>query len=482
MATKSKRSKDNITKNIFIKTLLFCILLSLCLYQIIYFLALNYDKGHYTKNPETQNVEHAESDKKNDQSKKEQNKAVSESSISNFQPSSIDYKTLSTAINHLLQPSQTAKANTKENTQNISGESNKTDSPTGLEKNAANNNVLHTQNATNKTSESQDNPSLADALHQLAPHIGATMLALSLLGSLVYAKLIAKPFQYMSDTLKDIMKLDFSDKQSLNKNADQTDFNLQVAASQVPHIVKNLHETNKDLRNELKKEQQLEQSRKEFMSMVSHELKTPIAAVMGQLDGMIHGIGAYKDRDKYLKRSYEMMQDINVLTEKMSELSKIQNPQFKPNLEVISLSNIIEDVMKKVDYFISVKQLNVQSNIKQDVQILADPQFIQTAIFNIISNAIHYTIDHQHVYIKLYEKPNGYALEVLNTGSQIDEDKLAHLFEPFYRANPGNNGLVQGSGLGLYIVKQILDKHQFPYGIQNTPQGVKCSIVFPKAM
>ena len=54
----------------------------------------------------------------------------------------------------------------------------------------------------------------------------------------------------------------------------------------------------------------------------------------------------------------------------MSELSKIQNPQFKPNLEVISLSNIIEDVMKKVDYFVSVKQLNVQSNIKHDVQIL----------------------------------------------------------------------------------------------------------------
>ncbi|MGG0454983.1 sensor histidine kinase [Bacillus mycoides] len=480
MATKSKHSKDNITKNIFIKTLLFCVLLSICLYQIIYFLALNYDKGRYAKNPETQTAEHADSVTKNEQNKREQNKAVSEGSISNFQSPIIDFKTLSTAINHLLQPSQATKA--KENVANLSEESNKTESHTKAEQTAANTDSLHTQNTTKKTNETHDNPSLADALQQLAPNIGATMLALSLLGSLFYAKLIAKPFQYMSDTLKDIINLDFSDQQSPNKNTDQTDFNLQVAASQVPTIVKNLHETNTDLRNELKKEQQLEQSRKEFMSMVSHELKTPIAAVMGQLDGMIHGIGAYKDRDKYLKRSYEMMQDINLLTEKMSELSKIQNPQFKPNLEVISLSNIIEDVMKKVDYFISVKQLNVQSNIKQDVQILADPKFIQTAIFNIISNAIHYTIDHQHVYIKLYEKPNGYALEVLNTGSQIDEDKLAHLFEPFYRANPGNNGLVQGSGLGLYIVKQILDKHQFPYGIQNTPQGVKCSIVFPKAM
>ncbi|EJS00501.1 MULTISPECIES: sensor histidine kinase [Bacillus] len=475
MATKSNRNKDNITKNIFIKTLLFCVLLSICLYQIIYFLALNYDKERYAKNPENQTAEHADSVTKN-----EQNKAISESSISNFQSSIIDFKTLSTAINHLLQPSQTTKA--KENVANLSEESNKTESHTKAEQTAANTDSLHTQNAEKKTNETHDNPSLADALQQLAPNIGATMLALSLLGSLFYAKLIAKPFQYMSDTLKDIINLDFSDQQSPNKNTDQTDFNLQVAASQVPTIVKNLHETNKDLRTELKKEQQLEQSRKEFMSMVSHELKTPIAAVMGQLDGMIHGIGAYKDRDKYLKRSYEMMQDINILTEKMSELSKIQNPQFKPNLEVISLSNIIENVMKKVDYFISVKQLNVQSNIKQDVQILADSKFIQTAIFNIISNAIHYTIDHQHVYIKLYEKPNGYALEVLNTGSQIDEDKLAHLFEPFYRANPGNNGLVQGSGLGLYIVKQILDKHQFPYGIQNTPQGVKCSIIFPKAM
>ncbi|WP_377863943.1 sensor histidine kinase [Bacillus sp. R86525] len=479
MATKSNRSKDNITKNIFIKTLLFCILLSLCLYQIIYFLASNYDKDRLTASG-TQTAEQAESDKQNEQSKTKQNKAVSESSISNFQSSQIDMKTLSTAINHLLQPSQTAKA--KEHAQNIPGKSNTTASLTEAEKQVTNNDALHTQNAASKANDTNDIPKLTDVLQQLAPNIGATMLALSLLGSLIYAKLIAKPFQYMSDTLKDIINLDFSDKRSPNKNTDQTDFNLQVAASQVPTIVKNLHETNKDLRNELKKEQQLEQSRKEFMSMISHELKTPIAAVMGQLDGMIHGIGAYKDRDKYLKRSYEMMQDINILTEKVSELSKLQTPQFKPNLKVISLTNIIEDVIKKVDYFVSVKQLNVQSNIKQDVKILADPKFIQTAIFNIISNAIHYTIDHQHVYIKLYEKPNGYALEVLNTGSQIDEDKLAHLFEPFYRANPDKHGLVQGSGLGLYIVKQILDKHQFPYGIQNTPQGVKCSIVFPKAM
>ena len=215
MATKSNRSKDNITKNIFIKTLLFCILLSLCLYQIIYFLASNYDKERFAKENGTPTTEQADSDKQNDGSKTKQNKAVSEGSISNFQSSIIDYKSLSTAINHLLQPSQTVKA--KEHTQNLSGKNSTSNPPTEAEKKAANNDALHTQNAASKTNDTNDNPKLADALQQLAPHIGATMLALSLLGSLIYTKLIAKPFQYMSDALKDIMNLDFSDKSYLTK-------------------------------------------------------------------------------------------------------------------------------------------------------------------------------------------------------------------------------------------------------------------------
>lgn len=118
MATKSNRSKDNITKNIFIKTLLFCILLSLCLYQIIYFLASDYDKERFAKENGPSTTEQADSDKQNAQSKTNQNKAVSQGDMFNFQSSIIDYNALSTAINHLLQPSQTAKA--KEHTQNIS--------------------------------------------------------------------------------------------------------------------------------------------------------------------------------------------------------------------------------------------------------------------------------------------------------------------------------------------------------------------------
>lgn len=94
MATKSNRSKDNITKNIFIKTLLFCILLSLCLYQIIYFLASDYDKERFAKENGPSTTEQADSDKQNAQSKTNQNKAVSQGDMFNFQSSIIDYNAL----------------------------------------------------------------------------------------------------------------------------------------------------------------------------------------------------------------------------------------------------------------------------------------------------------------------------------------------------------------------------------------------------
>lgn len=154
MATKSNRSKDNITKNIFIKTLLFCILLSLCLYQIIYFLASDYDKERFAKENGPPTTEQADSDKQNAQSKTNQNKAVTQGDMFNFQSSIIDYNALSTAINHLLQPSQTAKA--KEHTQNISGKNSASAPSTETEKQVATNDALHKQNIASKANSAQD--------------------------------------------------------------------------------------------------------------------------------------------------------------------------------------------------------------------------------------------------------------------------------------------------------------------------------------
>lgn len=319
--------------------------------------------------------------------------------------------------------------------------------------------------------------SVREAMEELAPYIGIAVASISILSSIIYTKFIAKPYIQMDAALKDIMNLKFEDGALIAGTVQMKD-----RATEVKRAVTTLHKKNEDLKKELIKQQERDQSQKELMSVISHELKSPITAVMGQLDGMIHGVGIYKDRDTYLKKSYEMVQNINELTEDLNDVAKLQNSHFEPHIVKVELSHLIHTIIKKADYFVQMKRLYLHTNIQPNINISADKKYIETAISNIISNAIQYTIDRQHIYITLYERPNGYILEVMNTGSQIEEDKLARVFEPFYRAGGGKHNVVKGSGFGLYMVQQILDKHRFPYGIQNTSQGVKFAITFPKSV
>ncbi|KEK21216.1 hypothetical protein BAMA_00130 [Bacillus manliponensis] len=325
---------------------------------------------------------------------------------------------------------------------------------------------------------SNESSSVREALEELAPYIGIAIASLSILSSIIYTKFIAKPYVQMDATLKEIMNLKFEDGAIMAAGTMQ----MKNRATEVKHVVTTLQKKNEELKRELTKHQERDQSQKELMSVISHELKSPITAVMGQLDGMIHGVGIYKDRDTYLKKSYEMVQNINELTEELNDVAKLQNSHFEPHIVKVELSHLIHTIIQKADYFVQMKRLYLHTNIQPNINISADKKYIETAISNIISNAIQYTIDRQHVYITLYEKPNGYILEVMNTGSQIEDDKLARVFEPFYRAGGGKHSAVKGSGFGLYMVKQILDNHHFPYGIQNTSQGVKFAITFPKSI
>lgn len=462
---KTTRTKNNITQTIFITIVPFCILLSLCRFEAIYFLLSDYteeQKDHSTHSEDLYVTEHTTQQSSLNSGDSQRSIEQQDTSISDGSPIP-PFESSYTELMQLLQ-------NTQEN-----NETNQTASTTYH--NETDKFITELQTETNMALEknhtnsiSNEETTVATFMKERVLPIGITILVISILSSFLLAKLIATPFLSMSQALKNIINLDFSNYQSTSRNT------LSDDIAQAQRVVQQLHETNTELKKEL------DQSQKEFFSVVSHELKTPITAVMGQLDGMIYGIGAYKDRDKYLKRSYEMMQGMNTTIEELSELSRLQNPQFKLKLDMISLSPMIEDIMRKMDYFIGIKQLKVHSHIEQNIHISANYPFLETAITNIISNAIHYTIDHQHIYIKLYERPTGYALEVLNTGAQIEEDKLTRIFEPFYRANPSQHGAVQGSGLGLYIVKQILDKHQFSYGIQNTSRGVKCEVIFPKTI
>lgn len=229
----------------------------------------------------------------------------------------------------------------------------------------------------------------------------------------------------------------------------------------------------------IEKERREEENRREFIATISHELKTPITIISGQLEGMIYNIGKYKDRDKYLKESYTSTQELKDLVNEMIEISKtdIMSASFKTT--TLSVKELVEVILKRQEFLIDEKNLKTRVAISSDAKINADKDKFSKALYNIINNAIKYTPEGENINIRFIER--GFRpsiLEVENTGITISDESLKNIFNPFFRVEKSRSRKTGGSGLGLYLTSQILAKHGFEYKMTNRGNAVLFTIEF----
>ena len=229
----------------------------------------------------------------------------------------------------------------------------------------------------------------------------------------------------------------------------------------------------------IEKERREEENTREFIATISHELKTPITIISGQLEGMIYKIGKYKDRDKYLKESYTSTQELKDLVNEMIEISKtdIMSASFKPT--TLNVRELVEVILKRQEFLIDEKNLKTKVVISDDAKINADKDKFSKALYNIINNAIKYTPEGENINIRFIERgfrPS--VLEVENTGITISDESLKNIFNPFFRVEKSRSRRTGGSGLGLYLTSQILTKHGFEYKMTNRGNAVLFSIEF----
>lgn len=227
----------------------------------------------------------------------------------------------------------------------------------------------------------------------------------------------------------------------------------------------------------IESERMQEAKRKEFIATISHELKTPITIISGQLEGMIYNIGKYKDRDTYLQKSYDSTQELKTLVEEMIQVSKFEILEKKSESKEFDLNSLINKLIKRQMYLIEEKELKLDVKYQGEIFINADEERIAKAINNLINNAIKYSPENADLLIRLYKKENA-ILDIENTGITIDEKHKDKLFKPFYRVEKSRNRKTGGSGLGLYIVSQILREHGFKYNIKNGKNSVIFIIEF----
>ena len=318
------------------------------------------------------------------------------------------------------------------------------------------------------------------ALQKTLPILSVAILLVSVIAAFFYTWYMTKPIKKISKLSKQMADMDFSGLCPTNRTDEigVLSHSLNDLSKKLAAALSDLQEANQKLQADIDMERRLEKQRVEFFAAASHELKTPITIIKGQLQGMLYQVGRYKDRETYLAQSLEITDTLGKMVQELLTISRLDTPGYTCKKSNLNLSNLINDRLTAFEDLFMQKDLTVEQSISPEVYILGDMQLLQKALDNLLGNAAAYSEAGNQIIVKLWEENEKVNLTIENTGAHIPDEAISKLFEPFYRIDQSRNRQTGGTGLGLYIVKTILNLHEAKIEVTNTLQGVIVSTQF----
>lgn len=324
---------------------------------------------------------------------------------------------------------------------------------------------------------------LQRAFLRVFPLLAVVILLVSLMVSWIYSRMITKPVLEISRVSERMSDLDFEwqvDGQrtdelgTLGKSLNRLSQNLRAALA-------DLQKANAELEADIEREKALEQAQIDFFAAASHELKTPITVIRGQLEGMLLGIGAYRDRDKYLLRSLGVTQTLESMVYDLLTISRLQASDSGFKTEKVDCVPVVRKYLADTEDLIAGKDLQINCHFPDSVLIDANRILMEKVFSNLIGNAVKYAPPEAVVDITVREREGSWLFSIENTGTHIPEETIPKLFEAFYRVDTSRSRQTGGSGLGLFIVQKILQQHDSRCDVRNTEDGVEFFFKLPGA-
>lgn len=321
------------------------------------------------------------------------------------------------------------------------------------------------------------------ALIQMAPWVLLTLLLFSLLGAFVYSRYITRPIVQMSDIAGKMADMDFDWKcqETREDEIGHLGRSLNQMAAKLSQALEALQASNEALRGEVEQERALDLQRRAFFAAASHELKTPVTILRGHLSGLLDGIGIYQDQEKYLARALQTTARMEHLIQEILTVSRMEARDSAMVQERLDLSAITEEQLALAADLLEKKNLRVAADLSPALMLDGERAMLAKAIGNLLANAALYSPCGENIRIWSGMQDDAPTLIIENTGVHIGEDALPHLFDAFYREERSRNRQTGGSGLGLYLVRIILERHGASCAIDNTAAGVRATVRFDQA-
>lgn len=242
------------------------------------------------------------------------------------------------------------------------------------------------------------------------------------------------------------------------------DFKIEVSGEdEIGRLGVSFEEMRKRLRDNATEKLSTEAESRVLISNIAHDLKTPITAVKGYAEGIIDGVANTPEKvDKYVRTIYNKANEMDTLINELTLYSKIDTNRIPYNFAKINVSEYFQDCIEEIGLDLESKGIGLgyYNYVDSDVMIIADPEQLRRVINNIISNSIKYMNKTKgFINIRIKDVGDFIQVEMEDNGRGIAQRDIPYIFDRFYRADASRNSATGGSGIGLSIVKKIIEDH-----------------------
>ena len=310
--------------------------------------------------------------------------------------------------------------------------------------------------------------------------IGVITILISAFAASVISRKFTKPILQLNDITKKMAKLDFEQKYRINDSDDEINElgrNINTMSDKLEATIKQLRETNSELEKDIEEKSKIDEMRKQFISDVSHELKTPIALIQGYAEGLIENVNTDDESRKfYAEVILDESNKMDVLVKQLLELMKLEYGKREFTDEKFDVVELINEVIRKCNVMLEENHIQVIFNEKEPIYVYADDFYIEQVMTNYFTNAIKHAKEvngEKQIKITIQNVNDKIRVTVFNTGDKIPEEDLTRIWGRFYKVDDSRNRENSGSGIGLSIVRAIQNNYQNEYGVQNLSNGVE---------
>lgn len=286
---------------------------------------------------------------------------------------------------------------------------------------------------------------------------------------------VTVPIIKLTKISEKMAKLDFETRYtgSVNNEIGQLGKNMNILSTTLESTISELKTLNLELQKDVEQKEKTDAMRREFLSNVSHELKTPIALIQGYAEGLTESVNDDDSRDFYCEVIIDEARRMNNLVQSLLTLDNIESGTDTLFMEKIDISEMFGNIIASMDLIIKQKNVSVWNDLDSHLMVWGDAGRCENIIRNYIGNALNHVNENGVIRVYSTRTDSSLIFSIFNSGSAIPEENLPHIWEKFYKVDKARTREYGGSGVGLSIVKAACESMDMKYGVRNCVDGVE---------